>query len=118
MPEGWQLLPNIAIFQERIETGFSDEELQSVTIGKGVLKQSDNDKKDGSREDKSNYKLVKQGDIAMNKMRMWQGSLGVLLLAKNHNLIKLITPYLDLLENSDIFFDYNLLKQIKQIANE
>jgi len=46
------------------------------------------------------------------------GSLGVLLLAKNQNIIKLISPFLDKLENSDIFFDYNLLRQIKQIANE
>jgi len=76
LPEGWQLLPNIAIFQERIERGFSDEELLSVSISKGVIKQSENDKKDGSREDKSNYKLVEKGDIAMNKMRMWQGALG------------------------------------------
>ncbi|MGV8134705.1 MAG: hypothetical protein AB2L20_05795 [Mangrovibacterium sp.] len=35
LPEGWQLLPNIAIFQERIERGFENEELLSVTIGKG-----------------------------------------------------------------------------------
>lgn len=77
LPEGWQLLPNIAIFQERIERGHLNEELLSVTIGKGVIKQADVDiKKDSSNEDKSNYKLIKVGDIAYNKMRMWQGALG------------------------------------------
>ena len=25
LPEGWQLLPNIAIFRERIERGFDNE---------------------------------------------------------------------------------------------
>jgi type I restriction enzyme S subunit len=77
LPDGWRLLPNIAIFQERIERGHINEELLSVTIGKGVIKQTDVDvKKDSSNEDKSKYKLIKIGDIAYNKMRMWQGALG------------------------------------------
>lgn len=77
LPDGWQLLPNIAIFQERIERGHINEELLSVTIGKGVIRQTDVDiKKDSSNEDKSKYKLIKVGDIAYNKMRMWQGALG------------------------------------------
>jgi len=77
LPNDWKLLPNIAIFQERIERGFVEEELLSVTIGKGVIRQIDVDiKKDSSNEDKSKYKLIKVGDIAYNKMRMWQGALG------------------------------------------
>ena len=77
LPDGWQLLPNIAIFQERIERGHINEELLSVTIGKGVIRQSNVDiKKDSSNDDKSKYKLIKVGDIAYNKMRMWQGALG------------------------------------------
>lgn len=77
IPEGWQLLPNIAVFAERIERGFVDEELLSVTIGRGVIRQTDVDiKKDSSNEDKSKYKLIKIGDIAYNRMRMWQGALG------------------------------------------
>lgn len=77
LPEDWQLLPNIAIFRERIERGFDNEELLSVTIGKGVIRQSDVDiKKDSSNEDKSKYKLIKVGDISYNRMRMWQGALG------------------------------------------
>jgi type I restriction enzyme S subunit len=77
LPDGWLLLPNIAVFQERIERGHINEELLSVTIGRGVIKQTDVDiKKDSSNEDKSKYKLIKVGDIAYNKMRMWQGALG------------------------------------------
>lgn len=77
LPVEWELLPNIALFQERIERGFENEELLSVTIGKGVIKQSENElKKDSSNEDKSKYKLIKKGDIAYNRMRMWQGALG------------------------------------------
>ena len=77
LPVGWKLLPNIAVFQERIKRGHVGEELLSVTIGKGVIRQTDIDiKKDSSNEDKSKYKLIKVGDIAYNKMRMWQGALG------------------------------------------
>lgn len=77
LPEGWLLLPNIAVFQERIDRGHINEELLSVTIKKGVIRQTDVDvKKDNSNEDKSKYKLIKVGDIAYNKMRMWQGALG------------------------------------------
>ena len=41
LPDRWKLLPNIAIFEERIERGYENEELLSVTIGRGVIKQSD-----------------------------------------------------------------------------
>ncbi|CAN5570214.1 hypothetical protein BH10ACI1_BH10ACI1_33470 [soil metagenome] len=58
LPKGWQLLPNIGIFQERIERGYENEELLSVTIGRGVIKQADLDKKDSSTLDKSKYLLV------------------------------------------------------------
>ena len=77
IPEGWQVLPNIAIFEERIQKGFEDKELLSVTISKGIIRQSDlEDKRDISNDNKSNYKLIKIGDLAYNKMRMWQGSVG------------------------------------------
>jgi len=75
LPEDWQLLPNIAIFQERIERGFVDEELLSVTIGKGVIKQSELAKKDSSTLDKSKYKLIKPGDLVYS-MRFRQGASG------------------------------------------
>ena len=57
------------------------EQMLSVTIGEGVILQSEllegSSKKDGSGVDKSNYKLVQPGDIAYNKMRAWQGAVGV-----------------------------------------
>lgn len=76
----WDLLPHRAIFQEVIECGYPDEEMLSVTISKGVILQSqllaNSSKKDSSNIDKSNYKLVRVGDIAYNKMRAWQGAIG------------------------------------------
>jgi type I restriction enzyme, S subunit len=75
LPVGWQLLPNIAIFQERVERGYENEELLSVTIGRGVIKQSDLDKKDSSTLDKSKYLLVYPNDLVYS-MRFRQGASG------------------------------------------
>ena len=52
-------------------------ELLSVSVNSGVTRRSDNDTKDNSNSDKSNYKILKPNDIAYNTMRMWQGASGV-----------------------------------------
>lgn len=75
LPVDWDLLPNIALFEERIERGHPDEDLLSVTIGKGIIKQEDIDKKDTSTSDKSKYKLIYPGDLAYS-IRFRQGSVG------------------------------------------
>lgn len=75
LPEGWQLLPNIAIFEERKERGYENEELLSVTIGRGVIKQTELTKKDSSTLDKSKYLLVYPGDLVYS-MRFRQGASG------------------------------------------
>ena len=81
MPVHWDCLPHRAIFKEIKEQGHIDEPLLSVTISRGVVPQADllanSSKKDSSNLDKSKYKLVETGDIAYNKMRAWQGSVGV-----------------------------------------
>lgn len=64
------------ILEERTERASGDEELLSVTIGNGVIRQVDSDKRNIASEDKSNYKVVKKGDIPYNSMRMWQGAVG------------------------------------------
>ena len=81
VPEHWKVLPNRALFVEVKECGHPEEQLLSVTIRDGVVPQEsllrDSSKKDSSRQDKSAYKLVRKGDIAYNKMRAWQGAVGV-----------------------------------------
>lgn len=63
------------ILKERSERS-AEGELISVTINSGVVKADTLDRKDNSSSDKSNYKVVKQNDIAYNSMRMWQGASG------------------------------------------
>lgn len=81
IPLHWDVLPNRAIFEERNIRGMIDEDLLSVTIKRGVIRQKEliesSSKKDSSNEDKSKYKLVMEGDLPYNKMRMWQGAVGV-----------------------------------------
>ena len=52
-------------------------ELLSVTMNGGVIQRSEIEGKDNSSEDKSNYKVVRKGDMVYNSMRMWQGANGV-----------------------------------------
>ncbi|WP_018142750.1 restriction endonuclease subunit S, partial [Alloscardovia criceti] len=64
------------LFQQRTEKASGDEDLLSVTIADGVIRQKDSDKRNVSSDDKSNYKIVRKGDLAYNSMRMWQGAVG------------------------------------------
>ena len=62
-------------FDERVERS-SEGELLSVTIADGIKKFSELNRHDSSSADKSNYKVVRKGDIVYNSMRMWQGASG------------------------------------------
>jgi type I restriction enzyme S subunit len=81
VPGRWAVLPGRAVFNEIDDRGHPAEQLLSVTIARGVVEQSallaSGSKKDSSNEDKSAYKLVQPGDVAYNKMRAWQGAVGL-----------------------------------------
>lgn len=69
----WKEVKLGSIFDERNETNRCELPLLSITGDKGVINQSDSDKRDISNEDKSKYKRICSGDIGYNTMRMWQG---------------------------------------------
>ena len=82
VPAHWEVLPNRATFAEVNDREHPEEQMLSVTIAAGVVRQKnlleeEGSKKDSSRLDKSAYKLVEPGDIAYNKMRAWQGAIGI-----------------------------------------
>ena len=81
IPVHWNVRPGRAVFLEINERNRLDEQLLSVTIGQGVVRQQtllqESTYRDSSRLDKSNYKLVRPGDIVYNKMRAWQGAAGM-----------------------------------------
>ena len=74
--DAWEQRKLGDVFTERTERANGDEELLSVTIGNGVIRQVDSDKRNIASEDKSNYKIVHKGDVPYNSMRMWQGAVG------------------------------------------
>jgi len=80
VPRHWPVLPNRALFAEVKDRNHPGEEMLSVTITRGIVRQSallaGSSKKDSSNLDKSAYKLVQPRDIAYNKMRAWQGAIG------------------------------------------
>lgn len=80
VPRSWGWEPARTIFSERKDAGHVEEQMLSVTIGRGVIPQTDllssTSKKDSSNVDKSKYKLVGPGDVVYNKMRAWQGAAG------------------------------------------
>ena len=81
VPKHWSVMPNRAIFEEVKDREHPTEEMLSVTITRGIVRQrallADTSKKDSSNQNKSAYKLVQPNDIAYNKMRAWQGAIGV-----------------------------------------
>lgn len=74
--DDWEQRKLGEFFSERSERANGDEELLSVTIANGVIRQIESDKRNTASEDKSNYKIVKKGDVPYNSMRMWQGAVG------------------------------------------
>ncbi len=80
IPSHWSVLPNRALFDEVKDRNHPKEEMLSVTITRGIVRQKallgGSSKKDSSNLNKGAYKLVQPHDIAYNKMRAWQGALG------------------------------------------
>ena len=80
IPAHWEQYPlrkNLSLADER-KGNATDLQLLSVYREYGVVpKNSRNDNKNHESEDTSKYKVVRASDIVINKMKLWQGSLGV-----------------------------------------
>lgn len=100
----WNLQKISSIFKERNQRN-KNGMLLLVSISKGVYPFSENDRKDNSSNDKSNYKEVKINDLAYNSMRMWQGAVGV---SKYNGIVSpaytVITPKKE--ENPNFYYYY------------
>lgn len=75
---GWRTAPIWTIAKRVDRVGFPDAELLSVYRDWGVVRKSDReDNFNVESDDLSSYKFVKPGDLVLNKMKTWQGSLAV-----------------------------------------
>lgn len=80
IPENWEcstLRKHLTFVSDK---GHPNEQLLSVTREQGVIIRNTESKEENHNViplDLSDYKLVKQGQFAINKMKSWQGSYGV-----------------------------------------
>jgi type I restriction enzyme, S subunit len=78
IPEHWTIIPCFSVIKEKTIKNMHDEIHLSVYRDFGViLRDSRDDNFNRISEDTSNYKLVENGDLVLNKMKCWAGSLGI-----------------------------------------
>jgi type I restriction enzyme S subunit len=80
VPEGWEVVRNHVIFEERNEPGNDTLPILSISIHTAVSTEEMNDEENIRGkiriQDKSSYKTVRINDVAFNMMRAWQGAIG------------------------------------------
>lgn len=78
VPAAWGIVPLWTLYSRGKTTNFPDEELLSVYRDHGVVpKSSRDDNFNKPSEDLSSYQLVRPGDMVINKMKAWQGSVAI-----------------------------------------
>ncbi len=78
VPTPWRLRPFWTLFRRTKRTGYVEEQLLSVYRDHGVVpKASRDDNNNKPSDDLSPYQLVAPGDLAINKMKAWQGSVAI-----------------------------------------
>lgn len=78
VPEEWEVLKSRYFLNEISVKGYPDEEVLSLYRDYGIIpKNSRSDNHNVTSSDTSGYKLVKPGNLVINKMKAWQGSMAI-----------------------------------------
>ena len=78
IPEHWGVRKIAWLFQERDHRGQPDLKLLEVSINNGVIpREFSGEGIEATASDFGSYKVARQGDVVFNKMRMWQGAVGM-----------------------------------------
>ncbi len=80
VPAKWEVRKLRTLVSKRSERNRTDLPLLSVAREKGVFVRSLTDAKENHNvipEDLSNYKVALKGNLVINKMKAWQGSMGI-----------------------------------------
>ena len=78
VPETWSVKRIRAV--AKLKSNKNQPELQVLSVYREfgvILKDSRDDNHNATSLDTSNYKVVESGDLVINKMKAWQGSMGV-----------------------------------------
>lgn len=85
IPSTWSLESIRAVTQLKSEKNQPDLQVLSVYREYGVIpKDSRDDNHNATSLDTSGYKVVNEGDLVVNKMKAWQGSMGV---SEHHGIV-------------------------------
>lgn len=78
IPSHWEMKPLWTLFRRIKRSGYDYEPLLSVYRDHGVVpKASRDDNFNKASDDLGAYQLVRPGDLAINKMKAWQGSVAI-----------------------------------------
>lgn len=78
IPAHWEVRRLATLFTEKDERNEPELPLLEVSINTGVsVRQFSTTQIEGTAADFNTYKVARKGSIAFNKMRMWQGAVGV-----------------------------------------
>lgn len=75
--EKWKIVKAGDLFKRRSERGTPELPTLSVTMDRGMIRRDSIDRKMETTLDAEQHLLVREGDIAYNMMRMWQGASGL-----------------------------------------
>lgn len=74
---GWELRPLWSMFERIKDTDHPDEQMLSVFRDYGVVAKDSRDNLNKTAENRSIYQLVHPGWLVTNRMKAWQGSVGI-----------------------------------------
>lgn len=78
IPARWESRKIAWLFRERDQRGYPELPLLEVSLNSGVVEREfTGEKIESTASDFSSYKVARKGDLVFNKMRMWQGAVGV-----------------------------------------
>lgn len=78
IPEGWEVVKNKILFKNASIKGHGEDEVLSLYRDFGVVpKLSRDDNHNVTSLDTDSYKYVEKGDLVINKMKAWSGSLAI-----------------------------------------
>ena len=78
IPSDWETRRVAWLLRERDERGEPDLPLLEVSINAGVsVREFSDDRIETVAADFNTYKIARRGDVVFNKMRMWQGAVGI-----------------------------------------
>lgn len=113
VPNHWAVVPIKSKVRRKSVRGFPEERLLSVYRDYGVItKDSRNDNHNRPSDDLTNNLLVNPGDLVFNKMKVWQGSLGV---SRHRGIVSPAYYVCDVSGNIDSNFLHYLLRSATYI---